>query len=326
MSVQIRERKLADGSRSLYLDVYEKGTRKRVATGLRYASRSEKAFAYQRAHEMQLHQEQLLARSSNGMTLADYMERICHDTKTPLWGTVINRVKNLPDISLSAITFEWVQALKREWKSTYKANTAHTYFNKVLYSIRCAFDEGLIPRNPAIIVKSIPKIDTEKVFLDQQEIALLTHAQCPHREVKKAFLFALYSGLRLSDVEMLTSDALRANTLVVRQKKTGSIVHIRLPVQAIALLERTQGGRVFKLPSRTTIQRSISIWAKNAGLSKKITFHTARHTYATTLIHQGVDVFTVSKMLGHRDIKSTLVYAHAIPYRNDFAHTAPAIG
>jgi site-specific recombinase XerD len=76
---------------------------------------------------------------------------------------------------------------------------------------------------------------------------------------------------------------------------------------------------VFKMPSRATMRYVLKAWLISAALNKRITFHSARHTFATMLLTFGVDIYTVSKLLGHKDIKTTQVYAKLIDLKKDEA-------
>ena len=71
-------------------------------------------------------------------------------------------------------------------------------------------------------------------------------------------------------------------------------------------------SKVFNLPSQQTITLALKRWTEKAEISKKVTFHTARHTFATVALTQGVDLYTVSKLLGHTDIKNTQIYAKIV--------------
>lgn len=71
-------------------------------------------------------------------------------------------------------------------------------------------------------------------------------------------------------------------------------------------------GKIFTLPRSSTINSDIKRWAERAGVDKKLTYHVSRHTYATLLITKGVDVYTVSKLLGHKSVRTTQIYADVI--------------
>ena len=148
----------------------------------------------------------------------------------------------------------------------------------------------------------------------------LVDTKCDQPVLKDAFLFCVLTGLRWSDIAHLTWEEVKGNDvdgwyLHFKQRKT-KLYHV-LPItpQAKELLgERFESTRVIfnhlKYSSKTSIE--LCRWAIAAGVAKRITFHSARHTHATLLLSHGVDIYTVSKLLGHKHVVSTERYAHLI--------------
>ena len=143
--------------------------------------------------------------------------------------------------------------------------------------------------------------------------------------MKNAFLFSCFTGLRLSDIESLTTKQIQGGYLHFRQRKTGDMERIKLNPGSLKIIEAqiktnpTSKSNIFYLPSRTHIKRPLRIWIKEAGIDKKITFHSARHTFATLCLTYDVDLYTVSKLLGHKDIQTTQIYAKLIDKKKDDA-------
>ena len=137
-----------------------------------------------------------------------------------------------------------------------------------------------------------------------------------------AFLFCCYAGTRYSDfVRLSAGNFVRVQQrvwLVYTALKTGSEVRVPLYLmfdgRGVALLERYRGdlGRLFHLKDNSNVNKELAVLSRLAGVKKRVTFHTARHTNATLLIYKGVNITTVQKLLGHRNIKTTEVYAHII--------------
>ena len=120
---------------------------------------------------------------------------------------------------------------------------------------------------------------------------------------------------------MLRRDSNGVTTLHFRQKKTGGVEYFPLNTTAINLMYLAIENPneipkpetfIFPLPYISKIERALDSWEKRAEINKHVTFHTGRHTYAVNSLTNGVDIFTVSKLLGHRDLKTTMVYAKIV--------------
>ena len=140
------------------------------------------------------------------------------------------------------------------------------------------------------------------------------------------YLFACFVGLRYSDIQKLVWGDLatdeQGNTRIIGEtKKTKTAFNNLVPLSALQFLPAR--GKdfepVFNLPGNVFTNRKLSEWAKAAGIDKKITFHTARHTFATLLLTKGADLYTVSKLLGHSNISTTQIYAKVIDKKRDEA-------
>lgn len=149
----------------------------------------------------------------------------------------------------------------------------------------------------------------------------------PDREIKNAFIFSCYTGLRISDIRELTFDRIRNVYLDFRQQKTQGVERMKLHPKAFEILEEqkerrrhSEDGKIFLLPLDSgTINKVVRNWMKTAGVKKKITFHCSRHTFATMCLTFDIDIYTVSKLLGHRDLKTTQIYAKLIDKKKDEA-------
>lgn len=142
------------------------------------------------------------------------------------------------------------------------------------------------------------------------------------RHTLDAYLFCCYTGLRYSDFVRLTAADIQygvAHTWVnIECQKTGA--NISLPIdllfdgKALALLKRYTADldAFFRLPANSTVDKRLTTIARQAGLRKHFSFHTARHTNATLLLMQGVSVTTVQKLLGHKNVKTTMNYCEVI--------------
>jgi integrase len=188
--------------------------------------------------------------------------------------------------------------------------------------------DGILPRNPALDV-SIKRQKTRREFLRLAELERLAATACSNEDTKAAFLFSAFSGLRYSDIKALTWDQVKRTNgscvLEFTQEKTGEPETLPLSAEATAILEaqtdarvspriksEVYGNAVFKLGAQQTIDKAIRRWVRRAQIGKKISFHNARHTFATLALTNGVDIYTVSKLLGHKSLETTEIYAKVI--------------
>ncbi|SDB26653.1 Site-specific recombinase XerD [Flavobacteriaceae bacterium MAR_2010_188] len=198
-------------------------------------------------------------------------------------------------------------------------NSKYSYFNKFKASLRAAFDEGYLALNYATKVKSFEQAESQREYLTFQELQILVNTECKYEVLKRAFLFSCLSGLRWSDISAMSWSEVRDedNTSRVnfRQKKTDGVEYLYISNQARELLgeRHSSDDRVFTgLKYSAVYNNEIVRWCNRAGISKHITFHSARHTNAVLLLENGADIYTVSKRLGHREIRTTQIYAKII--------------
>jgi len=198
-------------------------------------------------------------------------------------------------------------------------NSALSYFNKFRCAINEAFDARLLNENPLRHIKGIPQKESKREFLTKEELQLLAKTECDLVALKNAALFSALTGLRRSDIESLTWGEVQITEngyfLHIVQKKTSDVIMHPINETAVTLLgERGDPSeKVFEgLKYSDSNNDKLKRWILKAGIHKKITLHNFRHTYATLLLNKGVDIYTVSKMLGHKNIKTTMIYSKVL--------------
>ncbi len=199
-------------------------------------------------------------------------------------------------------------------------NSALSYFNKFRASVNAAYESRFLNDNPLRHVKGIQQKETKREFLTMEELQKLAQTKCGLPLLKTAALFSALTGLRWSDIENLKWKDIQYTEEkgyflhITQQKTQDTIMHpINNKAAEILGLAKKSEERVFSgLAYSDCNNDKLKDWVSAAGIGKKITLHNFRHTYATLLLNKGVDIFTVSKMLGHRNIKTTMIYAKVL--------------
>lgn len=198
-------------------------------------------------------------------------------------------------------------------------NSKVSYFNKLRACLNQAFEERIIEVNPMRGIDGFKAEEGTRMYLTIDEVKKLAHTPCPYPNIKRAFLFSCLTGLRRSDVLRLTWGEVQKQgeytRIIFKQKKTGGQEYLDITPQA----ERYMGERgkdsdhVFTdIHSPSCTNDTIKLWVARAGINKEITFHCARHTFAVMMLDLGADIYTVSKLLGHKELSTTQIYAKVL--------------
>lgn len=205
-------------------------------------------------------------------------------------------------------------------------NSAATYYSIIKAAIRQAFKEGYLPIDLAAKLSGIPEEDSVREILTLEELNKLADTPCEMPVLKAASLFSALTGLRHSDLMKLTwkeiEDSEGKSILCFKQQKTKGLVRMPISPQARQLCgkRREANNRVFEdLTPPSWISRPLRRWIAAAGIKKHITFHCFRHTFATLQIAAGTDIFTVSQMLGHANVRTTQIYAKLVDEKKEQA-------
>lgn len=202
---------------------------------------------------------------------------------------------------------------------------ALTLFARFKKVVKNAVEDEVIIKNPCVgIVIRVDRTFLKKDILTMAEIQKLaaTHYVAENANVRRAFLFCLYSGLRYCDVRTLTFEnvdysnkLLRFEQLKTKGHSAGSGVSIPLNEGLLSLLGKPSGDNkelIFALPSRTKCYRELFTWVTSAGIQKHITWHCARHSFAVNTLNYGANIKTVASLLGHTSLTMTERYLRAV--------------
>jgi len=232
-----------------------------------------------------------------------------------------------PSITFDDIDERFIKGFKKHLDSKARTrsdlglsqNSKYTYFNKFRAALREAFENGYLDKNVVKTVKGFEQGESKREYLIYSELQALTTAMCKYGMLKKAFIFSCLSGLRWSDINKMTWSEVRdedtGSRIIFRQKKTEGLEYLYISNQARELLgeRHAESERVFVgLKYGAHFNAEILRWCMRAGITKHITFHSARHTNAVLLLENGADIYTVSKRLGHKELRTTEIYAKII--------------
>lgn len=216
---------------------------------------------------------------------------------------------------------------KRSTKTGLSANSVVSYFTKFKVALKQAYKEGYLETDiNARLLNPRPE-ETQREYLTLDELNKLAKTDCTLPLLKEAALFSALSGLRFSDIEKLVWSEVQHSKengyyIQFRQQKTKGVETLPIPEQAYKLLgeRKEHDKKVFDgLIYSAHMNNHLVRWTAKAGITKHITFHSFRHTYATLQITLGTDLYTVQKMLGHKHSKTTQVYAKIIDQKKQEA-------
>lgn len=160
-------------------------------------------------------------------------------------------------------------------------------------------------------------MDGRREFLTLEEVRQLAATPCDTPDLKNASLFSCLTGLRISDILALNwSNIVKATNggwcLRIKTEKTDTEATLPLSQDAYELCGKPCTRLVFKDLKRHYTQKPLQEWLEDAGITKHITFHCFRHTFATLQVNEGTDIYTVSHLLTHANVGTTQIYADIV--------------
>ena len=359
--VRLREKALANGVRSLYLDIYVNGKRSYEFLKLylipetNIQAKEQNANTMRAANTIKLNRILEITNNKAGLrntsvkskqTLATWMEtfrqkqeqkgvkdqKLIHNTIHALTAFDIK-------VKMRDINRDWVlrliDFLRNEYRKAdgekLKPYSAINYMGCLRNALNCAVREDVIAENPIMKLSSADKIkptESKREFLTIEEVKALEATPCEYPHIKQAFLFACYTGLRCSDVRSITwqkitkdGDQYRLHTVMYKTKRP---FYVPLSKKAMQWMpergDAADTDTIFKnIPVQVSTKTFLQPWLDAAGITKPITFHCSRHTFATMMLTLGADIYTTSKLLGHTKVEVTQIYAKIINKKKDDA-------
>lgn len=341
MSVKLRMKKNADNTTTMYLDIYHNGRRHydflkdiklitRPTSPLdRLNNKENKTLAEsirnRKAQELESSDYQVVAKFKSRVDFLEYFQKFIDNYKKKDKRVIVStqtkfkeflKDKNIKSININQVTESFVIDFKDYLLESLNGESPANYFSKFKKVLIQATRDKIINTNPALNVSVRRAEGVKKDILTMEEIQQLAAEPITNNEVKRAFIFSCLTGLRFCDVVALKWEHLNLKNkqLSIIQSKTGHKVTINLHNSAVSILgeQVENGGHVFTLPSHTACLKDIRHWVKKAKIKKKITWHCARHSFATNIIFYGADLNTASSLLGHTSLKYTQRYTHVV--------------
>ncbi|MCA4464640.1 site-specific integrase [Bacteroides xylanisolvens] len=358
--VKLRFKDLANGSKSAIL-YYEKDGKRHFETLKLYilpgedeatlkknARTMDKIGVIQRRRVKELFTPKIDPKelvAEKGIRLLDWMETFTdiqdkRGINTRCYHSVTKKLKAFrPDALLSDIdkqfAIDWQDflrnSLSKRTKTKMKLKTCVSYTITLVTAINMAIREGYMERNPFDFLlpeERFGKAESVKDFLTIDELRMMIKTPYRREDLRQAFIFACFCGLRKCDVTSLKWKDLTIQQgqykICIIQSKTRTPLYLPLSKEALKWMpERGDAATddlIFPLfPKPAWLGVMLKQWAEAAGIKKNIGFHTARHTFATMMLTLGADIYTVSKLLGHNSIKSTQIYAKIVNQQKDDA-------
>lgn len=353
--VKLRYKKISGGNRSLYLDIYDNGKRKKEYLKLYLIPEKTEEDREKNSKTLELAEtiraERILNLQSSKsafftpenkkakISFADYMANEIERMKQLRTKNYYRKYKCVETwirrydscTALEEINKKWVQGFIHflsitpgKYGRKLNQNTIYVYLIYIANILNNAVREGIIVSNPtkSLSISDRPKkYDTSRAYLTEEEIRKLESTLSPgtYNNIRCAFLFACFCGLRYSDIQQLQWKDVKQKdgsaTINKKLQKTQTVINLPLNKKALSLLPPKGKDKdlVFTLPkSMVTVEAYVKVWAEFAGIEKHVTFHTSRHTFAVNILAHGGDVYTLSKLLGHKKVTTTQIYAEVL--------------
>ena len=354
--IRLRTKDLADGCKSLYLDIYRNGKRSYEYLKMYLVPETDSNARHQNEITMAaanaIKSKRIIELTSGEAGIVNHVEKVYlldwmntyRENQKKRGKKGIDHIKSVIRIlqeyagdryTLDRVDLSFCQGYIDYMLTTYRfrgkliaASTRNTYYQILNGALNAAVRAKRMLRNPfnEMDKSEKPKMpESVRSYMTIEEVRALIATPIQNEEVKRAYLFSCFCGLRISDIVGLKwKDVFLDNgqyRLSVSMQKTKEPIYLPLSNEALKWMpeqgNKTCNDFVFHLPAHINV--CLKPWAVKAGITKHFTFHTARHTFATMMLTLGADLYTVSKLLGHTSVKMTQVYAKIVNKKKDDA-------
>lgn len=342
MGVTLRKRPIGKGRESLYLDIYHsKGNRKTVPLEIylepnsaeenRRKMKLAKSVLRQAQEDFENNLHGFISPQKRKEDFIAFFDSLIATKK----GTTavgyrsareqVVRYIGSTSFPFTALTIEWVKGFRQYLMNDagLHQNTARAYFERVRAIVKAAVEADILRKSPFKRGDAIPELEAETEFATVEELMALDRTPCLDPEVKRAYFFAVATGLRKVDIRQLDRSQIRDNKIIKRIQKTDNYTYKAISESARAILGTLpEEGLLFNLPNDGRIDWVMRKWVADAKIQKKLTFHSSRHTFATMLLKAGVDLVIVARLLDHTNTQHTMRYLHIVDKQKEDALNA----
>lgn len=352
--VRIRYDELKDGRRSLFLDTYHDGKRSikylklYLVPETDMASRILNENTMTQANEIKAEKILEITNKTAGITdqshkaqkllFTDWMKLYCEHVAETKSTSACNWIRRVTEeleqydntMTLAEVDRDFIMgfldrllsrtAYTRDHASLAR-NTVFGFLAYIRSALNYAVKENLIQTSPFRGIKKnmLAGTETKREYLTIDEVKSLIETPCRRPDMKAAFLFSCFCGLRIMDIKLLKWKHISKSgnrwQIEITQYKTGIQLYLPLNMSARKWMpeQGDAGPEDLVFPTLSIWYKHVLMdWAKDAGIAKKFSFHVARHTFATLCLTAGIDIYTTSQLLGHASIRHTQRYAKII--------------
>lgn len=333
MDIHITPRHVRNGKKIYYTLAWGKKVGQRLATGIftytNPINRIQEEYNKEAYRQVEIQRAQLLLdwqslrfRGFTGKSTpnfmeyyAEYVNNYVQHGNRHLSGSFrhFRAFINTSYLSPVDITEDLVKRFRKYLLDRFNGETPANYFSRFKQVLRAATRQGYFRVNPSELVSA--KANRNKIRksnLEAEEYIRLLNTPCRNEEVRDAFVFCCYTGLRWCDIKaMVWKNVQSTSAIIIVQAKTLVEIMIYLHPIAQAILNKRElrcpfpiiSGRIFSLPTANGANKILHKWCVSAGIKKHITWHSARLSFSILLQDANVDAATVSLLLGHTSTK-----------------------
>lgn len=265
----------------------------------------------------------------------DFMEQTIKERKNYVEDTtliqqsvVLNKLKKFrKNLTFSEINEDFIKKFALHLKRAYKNenNTIYNNLKNFKVYLNIAVKKGIINENPFRNIKLSRPIGNREYLTEKELTSLIelynkNFLPLGHQRSLRFYLFSCFTSLRITDLRNLKMENIKNNLLIYipyknRNKKSKPVtIPICKPAKRIINEESPYRlyGYIFNMWTDQTINRHLKDIAGHLSIKKEITFHTARHTFATVFLRRTKNIVALKELLGHSDLKTTMIYAHIL--------------